>query len=1088
MRMNPTTDHPDANRVNILLVDDQPANLLALEAILEPLHQNLVRASSGDEALRRLLETDFAVILLDVQMRGLNGFETAQLIRSRERSRHTPIIFLTAYESPDFTAAQAYTLGAVDYLVKPLVPDILRAKVAVFVELAQKTERLRQMERAAFERRLADEALRQSETRFRTMADTAPVLLWESGPDGGRTFVNKPWLEFTGRTPEQELGDGWAEGVHPEDAPHCREIYQAAFRDRRSFQREYRLRRADGQYRQVFETGVPRFQPDGGFAGYIGSAIDITERKQAEEALRESEARHRQLADNLPAGFIYQIIQEPDGRVYFSYVSAGVEALLGVTPAEVVAGPTTLYDLVHEDDLPHLRASETEAFHRHQPFECRFRSRTRAGGLRWLHCRSAPRRLPGGGTVWDGIAVDITERVRIEEALRASEAQFRLLADTIPQLAWMAHPDGHIFWYNRRWYEYTGTTPAQMEGWGWQLVHDPEELPNVLERWKASIATGEPFDMVFPLKGADGHFRPFLTRINPLRDEAGRVLYWFGTNTDISEQKRAEDALRASEQSLQQQTQRLRLLWEAASILLTTTEPDAMLRGLFAKIAPHFGLDTYFNFMVNETGDALRLASCTGVSEETARSITRLEFGQAICGTVALRRQPIVATHIQESDDPKVQLVKSFGIRAYACNPLMAEGTLFGTLSFASHTRDEFDADELEFLRTLNYYVCVAYERLRLVKQLQDANRHKDEFLAMLAHELRNPLAPIRNSLHILHLAGLDRQTLEQVRTMMERQVRHLSRLVDDLLDVARITRGKIQIRRELVDLAGLVRTTAEDRRPTLKQAGMNLTVDVPKTPVWVAGDATRLVQVLGNLLDNAIKFKDHGDRVAVRLSVDDRRRQAVLVVRDNGAGIEPALLPRLFDPFAQADRTLDRSRGGLGLGLSLVKGLVQLHGGEVRAASAGTGQGAEFTVRLPLKEEVEALTGSPGAAAHRAGQPLRILIVEDNRDAADSLRMLLQLSGHEVTAAYTGPEGVEKARSWRPDVVLCDIGLPGLDGYGVATELRRDPSTAKVNLIALTGYGREEDRQRARQAGFNHHLTKPVDPNDLQSLLVRSA
>ncbi len=920
MRMNPTTDHPDANRVNILLVDDQPANLLALEAILEPLRQNLVRASSGDEALRRLLETDFAVILLDVQMRGLNGFETAQLIRSRERSRHTPIIFLTAYDSPDFTAAQAYTLGAVDYLVKPLVPDILRAKVAVFVELAQKTERLRQMERAAFERRLADEALRQSETRFRTMADTAPVLLWESGPDGRRTFVNKPWLEFTGRTPEQELGDGWAEGVHPEDAPHCREVYQTAFHARRPFQREYRLRRADGQYRRVFETGVPRFQPDGGFAGYIGSAIDITERKQAEEALRESEARHRQLADNLPAGFIYQIIQEPDGRVYFSYVSAGVEALLGVTPAEVVAGPTTLYDLVHEDDLPHLRASETEAFHRHRPFECRFRSRTRAGGMRWLHCRSAPRRLPGGGTVWDGIAVDITERVRAEEALRASEAQFRLLAETIPQLAWMARPDGYIFWYNRRWYEYTGTTPAQMEGWGWQSVHSPEELPKVLERWKASIATGEPFDMVFPLKGADGQFRPFLTRINPLRDEAGQVRYWFGTNTDISEQKRAEDALRASERSL------------------------------------------------------------------------------------------------------------------------------------------------------------------------QDANRHKDEFLAMLAHELRNPLAPIRNSLHVLHLAGLDRQTLEQVRAMMERQVRHLSRLVDDLLDVARITRGKIQIRRELLDLASLVRTTAEDRRPTLKQAGMSLTVDVPETPVWVAGDATRLVQVLGNLLDNAIKFKDHGDRATVRLSVDDRRRQAVLVVRDNGAGIEPALLPRLFDPFAQADRTLDRSRGGLGLGLSLVKGLVQLHGGEVRATSAGAGQGAEFTVRLPLKEEVEALTQRPRAEPRRAADRLRILIVEDSRDAADSLRMLLELSGYEVNVAYTGPEGVEKARAWRPDIVLCDIGLPGLDGYGVATELRRDPSTAKVNLIALTGYGREEDRQRARQAGFNHHLTKPVDPNDLQSLLVRSA
>jgi CheY-like chemotaxis protein len=323
---------------------------------------------------------------------------------------------------------------------------------------------------------------------------------------------------------------------------------------------------------------------------------------------------------------------------------------------------------------------------------------------------------------------------------------------------------------------------------------------------------------------------------------------------------------------------------------------------------------------------------------------------------------------------------------------------------------------------------------------------------------------------------------------MMERQIRHLTRLVDDLVDVNRITQGKIQVRREQVDLAKLVRTTAEDRRGVLEQAGMSLVVEVPDTPVWVAGDPVRLAQVLNNLLDNAYKFRNGGDRVTVHLARDAERKQAVLTVRDQGMGIDPELFPRLFDVFAQADHSLDRPRGGLGIGLSVVKGLVQLHGGEVEAISGGPGQGATFTVRLPLKEEAAALTGVSPAALEPAAAPLRILIVEDSRDAADSLRMLLELLGHQVEVAYSGPEGVRRARQWRPDVVLCDIGLPGLDGYEVAGELRHDPATAKARLIAITGYGQEEDRRRAREAGFDHHLTKPVDPVALQPLLVRPA
>jgi signal transduction histidine kinase len=367
---------------------------------------------------------------------------------------------------------------------------------------------------------------------------------------------------------------------------------------------------------------------------------------------------------------------------------------------------------------------------------------------------------------------------------------------------------------------------------------------------------------------------------------------------------------------------------------------------------------------------------------------------------------------------------------------------------------------------------------------LVEADRRKNEFLAMLAHELRNPLAPIRNGLEILRLAGNNAQVREEARSLVERQVNHLSRLVEDLLDVSRITHGKMRLQRQRLDLARLARTTAEDRRPTLEQAGLRLTLELPEVPVWVMGDETRLAQVLNNLLDNAAKFTDRGGEVMVRLRREPGP-QAVLSVRDTGVGWQPALLERLFEPFAQEDRTLGRAGGGLGLGLALVKGLIELHGGRVNAVSEGPGKGAEFLVRLPAAPEPAALSQMP-AGSRPTGEQLRILVVEDHCDAAETLRLLLELLGHQVKVAHSGPEGVRAAGQWRPDVVLCDIGLPGLDGYGVARALRQDQATAKARLVAVTGYGQEEDRRRAFEAGFDHHLTKPVGPEELETLLRR--
>jgi PAS domain S-box-containing protein len=825
-------------RANVLLVDDTPANLLALEAALEDLGHNLVKAASGEEALRLLLDRDFAAVLLDVRMPGLDGFETAKLIRGRERSRHTPIIFLTAHDDGP-TVEQAYALGAVDYLVKPLAPVMLRAKVAGFVGLFEEKEQAR----------LQAEQLRL------LVQGTADYAIYLLDPQGRVATWNAGAERIKGYQAEEVIG--------------------------RHFSRFY--------------------PPEA-----VGRGWPAEELKRAAAAGRFEDEGWR--------------VRKDGSRFWANVVLTALK-----------------------DEAGRLRGFST-------------------------------------------ITRDLTERRQREEELR-------------------------------------------------QLHRDLER--RVEERTAALAASNQ------ALQG------------------------------EITERGRAEA--------------RLRLLWEAAAVLLSSDDPDAMLRGLFEKVKGHLGVDAYFNFMVNEAGDALRLASCAGISDETARAISRLEFGQAVCGRVAQERRPIVATHIQQSRDEKVQLVKGLGIRAYACNPLLAQGRLLGTLSFASRSKDRFDAEEVGFLETVTHYVTVAYERLRLIRQLQEASRHKDEFLAMLAHELRNPLAPVLNGLHVLRLSEGDRQAVEQARGMMERQVQHLSRIVDDLLEVSRFTRGKLTLRPERLDLARLVRVTAEDHRHVFERAGLGLDLGVPELPVWVHGDPTRLAQVLSNLLQNAAKFTGRGGRVAVRVGTDEARRQAVLAVRDTGAGIDPDLLPRLFAPFAQADRSLERVKGGLGLGLALVKGLVDLHGGEAHAASEGPGRGAEFTVRLPRQPEPPALTAMPSTPG-RTAKRLRILVVEDNQDAADSLRLLLELFGYDVAVAYSGPAGVKAAEDWQPDVVLCDIGLPGMNGYEVAGALRRNPATANARMIAVTGYGSDEDRRRSEAAGFDAHLTKPADPAAIQELLARSA
>jgi PAS domain S-box-containing protein len=376
-------------------------------------------------------------------------------------------------------------------------------------------------------------------------------------------------------------------------------------------------------------------------------------------------------------------------------------------------------------------------------------------------------------------------------------------------------------------------------------------------------------------------------------------------------------------------------------------------------------------------------------------------------------------------------------------------------------------------------------ELRRRAEELIGADRRKDQFLAMLAHELRNPLAPIRNAVELMRQVETMDPTFQPSREMVERQVKHLARLVDDLLDVSRITRGSIRLRKEVVDLGATVQRAVEGARPLIESRAHELTLDLPREPIRLEADATRLEQIVSNLLDNAAKYTMPGGRIWV--SAAREGEEAIVRVRDTGIGVPPDVLDRVFEPFVQqAEGSLARSEGGLGVGLTLVRSLVEMHGGRVEAHSPGLGQGSEFIVHLPARLPVEAAVPAPQPATAAApSRGLKVLVVEDNIDAAESLATLLRLWNHEVTVVHDGRSALDAARDQHPEVVLLDIGLPGLDGYQVARHLREDVGLDHALLVAMTGYGQPEDRRRSHEAGIHHHFVKPVEPMVLRNLLA---
>jgi PAS domain S-box-containing protein len=534
---------------------------------------------------------------------------------------------------------------------------------------------------------------------------------------------------------------------------------------------------------------------------------------------------------------------------------------------------------------------------------------------------------------------------------------------------------------------------------------------------------------------------------------------------------------------------------QALELALRGAPLDSILEVLTRTVEAQSGDGVLASILLLDAGGRhLRHGAAPSLPESYNRAIDGVAIGPRVgsCGTAAYTGQTIIVTDIDT--DPLWtefrDLAREHGLLACWSTPIFSsQGGVLGTFALyyreARHPAPR-DREVVELLLHTAAIVIERHlesrERRQAEEQLREADRRKDEFLATLAHELRNPLAPLRNGLHILQAAG-GTGPAARVHEMMERQVNHLVRLVDDLLEISRITRGKIELCKERVDLAAIVRSAVETSRPLVESAGHRLDLSLPPEPLTLEADAVRLAQVVANLLDNAAKFTDAGGQIW--LSAQREGDSVTLSVRDTGIGIASDMLPHVFDMFTQADRSPGRAKDGLGIGLTLVRSLVQMHGGSVEARSEGLGKGSELIVRLPLAMEQPA----PGAGPEPRESPVltarRILLIDDNRDAADSLALLLELLGAEVQAVYDGPSALAVLEACRPTAVLLDIGMPGMDGYEVARRIRQQPRLRDVPIIALTGWGQEEDRRRARDAGFDHHLIKPVDIEALQALLT---
>jgi len=909
------------------------------------------------------------------------------------------------------------------------------------------------------DRKRAEFALREAHIQLESALAAGSIYTWRWSVANNRVMTNRSFAELFGVEPEDASAglpiEKFLYAIHPDDRQRVMVAIEAAIATGENYAAEFRIRNASGEDRWVIARGQVEYDVNGKAIAFPGALADISDRKQAELERQRSEAMLQAFVAAAP---ITLALFDRDLRfLYANEALAQINALplsehLGRTLEEVVPNLAPQF-------APMLRRiMETQ-----EPvLDVKFSGEVRPGVFRHTVANHYPVCLPNGEVIGVGVAVmDVTDLIQTQQGLRESEERFRTLADNISQFAWMADESGWIFWYNQRWFDYTGTTLEQMKGWGWQQVHHPDHVGRVVTSFRHCIETGQAWEDTFPLRGRDGQYRWFLSRAIPVRDDQGKVQRWFGTNTDITNLRETELALRQSEE-------RYRCLAELIPQLVWTATPDGALLDVNQRW-------TEFTGITLEQAKTLgweKIVHPEDIPILVQRWTEAVQQGTAYQAEGRMRQaNGIYCWHLHQAIpqiDDQGQIVKWFG----TATDIHAQKQL------------EIERDHLLRLeRTAREYA-------------ERANRIKDEFLAVLSHELRSPLNPILGWTRLLQTGKLDAAKTAEALATIERNAKLQTQLIDDLLDVARILRGKLSLDLQPVHLTAVIEAAIDTVKAATVAKSLTLHSDLSAIGL-VSGDATRLQQVVWNLLSNAVKFTPAGGRVDIKLerledcdyiahdlgTAESSKAYAQITVSDTGKGIRREFLPYIFESFRQEDASTTRKYGGLGLGLAIVRQLVEAHGGTITVDSPGEGLGATFTIQLPLLEATLDLQTPPPISSQVCNLTgIRILAVDDDPDSRDLLAVLLTQYGADVVTVASAGEVLAQVTALQPHVLVSDVGMPDMDGYTLIQRIRSLPDAegGQIPAIALTAYAREEDSRRAIASGFQAHLTKPLDPEKL--------
>ncbi|WP_196527728.1 PAS domain S-box protein [Nostoc commune] len=851
----------------------------------------------------------------------------------------------------------------------------------------------------------------------------------------------------------------------------------------------------------------------------IGFVIDLSERKQAEAALQQANERLKSFVKANIVGIIF-------GDVNGSITEANDEFLriVGYTQADIQSGRLRWTDITPPEYqyLDELAIAEARAKGTCTPYE---KECIRKDG-------SSVPVVVGysllGESQQNSVAfiLDISDLQQAKKALSQSQEQFQAFMDNIPAAAWITNAHGRVIYLSPTYLSTFDVATNKAINKNIFDLYPAQIAQPFLDNIRMVAQTNQVVETIESAPRIDGTLGEFLVYKFPIADASGQRLVG-GVAVDITERERALRERQLAELALQERSERLKLLSETTSDLLSTERPLDLMNSLFSKLSAQMDLHFYFHYLIetHENKQKLRLVAWNGITDEVFQEIEYLEFNQGMCGLIAQERRQIVLNDVLNSTHPNADILKALGITAYAGQPLIAQGKVLGVLSFASCTRTRFTSGEIALLQATSDQVAVALERAQLMDSLQQqkeqlvqANRIKDEFLAVLSHELRTPLNPILGWSKLLQTKKYDEATTTRALETIERNAKLQTQLIEDLLDVSRILQGKLSLNIAPVNLETAIASAIETVRLAAQAKSINLrftildfglenpninleSIDFNKQPdnlksqiqvalpasqwcapkLLVTGDSGRLQQVIWNLLSNAIKFTPQGGQVEI--SLQSVGSQAELRVSDTGKGISPDFLPFVFEYFRQADGATTRKFGGLGLGLAIVRHIVELHGGTVKAESLGEEQGATFTVMLPLMKihlDSHQIISQPDDSPDLNG--VKVLLVDDERDTRELIAFILEQSGAVVMQTTSAVEALKIMPEFQPNLLLSDIGMPEVDGYMLMRQIRAmSPQMGgTIPAIAITAYAGEADYQQAIAAGFGQHITKPVEPAKL--------